>query len=141
MRSKVTRLLKHGLALGVVLALFAAGCGEEGSEPRNDPGKSLASAAGCDVNRSDVPLIQTELDYAVEPGKPIGKSSVEDAVVPLYRELRENGATFSEEELAGAARKASTTKSAIEVRLPGVMISVERWDDGSYLATGYVQCA
>jgi len=132
-----------GFPVGLTLALVLAGAAlsqESGEEPK-DPGLEMALAAGCDLSQSDVPMLVGSLDYYREPGKPIGEPTVEEAVSVVYQELAENGATFTKANLTAAASVAATDSDLIEVRVPGASIDVQRWEDGSYSVTGYVQCA
>lgn len=140
---KLGRSSRAGLAAGLLLALGVGGAAlsqESGEQPR-DPGREMAAAAGCDLSQNDVRMLVGSLDYYREPGKPIGEPTVEDAVSVLFQELAENGATFTKADLTAAASAAATDSHLIEVRVPGASIEIQRWEDGSYSVTEYVQCA
>jgi hypothetical protein len=144
-RPQRSRTVRWGFGLGLLLALAAVAPGltqEAGDEPKS-PGYEMASRAGCDLSQNDVPMNVTTFDRYFDPatGAPLGDATLEEAVVGLSKFLAEDGAVFSDEELREAAREAKADAGTIQVRLAGVSIEVQQWNDSSYVVTEVIQCA
>jgi hypothetical protein len=129
------------LPLGVALAFAAVAPAftQEGADQLSDPGRSWAESAGCDLSRDAVRMNVSTYDYI--RAAPVGAGTVEEAVLGVWDELAEGGATFSSEDLREAAASTPRDVSPIEVRLPGAAITVEKTHDGTYIVAQVVQCA
>lgn len=137
-RARRTRM---AFLLGILLAFAVAAPGltQDVTPQPQDPGGELAAAAGCDLSRDDVPMDVAVLDYTAVPGSPLGAPTVEEAVMSLSKGLAEDGAAYSEADLRAAAA-AVVDGDRIEASLPGLVVYIQRWSDGSYLVTGWVRC-
>jgi len=138
---------KLALGLGILLAIaimIPALSREPSDEAQEDTGRATAEVAGCDLSQSEVAVSEGVFDFYLEPGtgRPIGaSSSLNEAVRGVSDFLADDGAVFSREELEAATASAATDTDPIEVRLPGVVIFVERWNDGAYVVRGLTMCA
>jgi len=107
-----------------------------------DSGQEMAVAAGCDLSTNDVAMNVSEvLNFAEPGGSPRGVLTVLEALVVASDQWAREGYAYSTGELEAAAAAASTKTDPIVVRLPGMLIDVTRWSNGTYAVTGYVQCA
>ena len=139
--------LGFGFGVLLVLAIFvpqlsANSSGEsDATTDTGDTGRALAEAAGCDLSQNDVAMNVGEFDYAVTQGEPIGVASVEDAVLSVAKSLAGDGLAVAESDLVSAASAASKDSNPIQIQVPGALISVQQWWDGTYSVTGVVLCA
>jgi hypothetical protein len=138
--------LVSGLILGLIVALVAIVLGtpvlgETWTDRPEDPGRLWAEAAGCDLTQTDVVMDVEFFDYHVQPGTPIGKDTLQEAVLMISDHLARDGLVFTDAALEEAAVEAASGASPFEVRLPGVAIEVQRFSDGTFLPMGVVSCA
>ena len=137
-----------GLSVGLLLAFGAIatpGLSAESNDQPQDPGREMAESAGCDLSKNDVAMnVGTFDSYRSTDGTPLGYSTLEEAVLAMSASLKEGGAaSFSTEDLkaAAAAATAVTDSAPIQVKLPGALISILRWEDGTYSVSEIVICA
>jgi hypothetical protein len=144
-RQRRSARLGFGLGIPLAIAIMIPALSREPSdEAQEDTGRAMAEAAGCDLSQSEVAVSEGVFDYYLEPGtgRPVGaSSSLKEAVLGISDSLADDGAVFSREELEAAAASAVTDTDPIEVRLEGVVIFVDRWDDHTYVVRGQAMCA
>ena len=135
---------RMGVGVGAILAIaiMAPALSQQAVDEQQDPGREMAISAGCDMSQSDVPMVDGVIDYVRDASGGVvgGAPTLEQAVLNVRTYLAEAGAVYSPETLKDAAAEAGHSNPA-EVRLPEALLSVHRWDDGSYAVTGLVLCA